>query len=203
MSVCECVFYQPAALRLIINLHQQTCVTLLWRNYFHWRVRSRSLVFDLRHVTLFSFVPGFLRDGCPGGQLEPLPHWFLRHVVDILSHFALSHVYRSVCFVFVFFEHVCLKSLLLNTPSHLHQPVSNHPSPQVTQKCRQTLSVPTLHQHAHLLRGGWVAAGSSPFCGRINCFPWEGAASGSRDEFMQGILASRLLNNHLFRLSED
>lgn len=54
--------------------------------------------------------------------------------------------------------------------SHLHQPVSNHSSPEVTQKCSQTLFVSTLHQHAHLLCGRWVAAETSCFCGSISLF---------------------------------
>lgn len=59
------------------------CVTLLWRSYFH--SCSRRWLFWFGKRDLVSFLPGFLRDCCPGGQLKPLPHWFLRHVVDILS----------------------------------------------------------------------------------------------------------------------
>lgn len=125
-------------------------------------------------VPLLSFVlylksnscllsPGFLWDGCPSGESEPLPHWLLCHVVDILySHTGYSR--------FAFLEEVADKSLLimviwmytqyflLNLLPHFHQSVSNHSSPEAPQKCSEALAVSALHQHSHLLCCRWVTA---------------------------------------------
>lgn len=103
-------------------------------------------------------------------------------------HLPLSDVYKCG-----FFDHVCLKSVLLNVHSHLHQPVSNHSSPEVTQERSQALLVSALHQHAHLLCGGWVAAETSRFCGSI---------SESRGGFVLGVPALWVVAQHLLHLSE-
>ena len=51
---------------------------------------------------------------------------------------------------------MCTQHVLLNLHLHLHQPVPNHSSPEAPQEHSEAVSVPALHQHAHLLCSGWV-----------------------------------------------